>query len=175
MSNDMEQSHSWEADNRSAGQAIPGLSWNPKLCHCVQKSPPLDPILSQFNPLNILTPSFLKMHFNVILPSTPISPKLFSSLQVFRLKLCMNFSSPHASCMSTISSSLINHPNNIWWSVQINKTSLSSFLPNHITYSLFGPDILLSTLLSTPFSLSVFFPWGETPSYKFDTGVVHCS
>jgi len=42
---------------------------------CVHKNPSFDPILSQMNPVHILTSCFLKIHFNIILPSTPSSTK----------------------------------------------------------------------------------------------------
>jgi hypothetical protein len=38
----------------------------------VDKSPPLGPKLSQLNPIYIHTPHFLKIHFNIIQPSTPV-------------------------------------------------------------------------------------------------------
>jgi len=59
-----------------------------KSSYCVQNSPPLDSVLSQLNPTHILTPYFLKIHFN--------SLQSVSSLQAFCLKCCMDSSSPHA-------------------------------------------------------------------------------
>jgi hypothetical protein len=41
----------------------------------VHKNPALDPILSQLKPIHIFTSYFLKIHINIILPSTPTSPK----------------------------------------------------------------------------------------------------
>jgi hypothetical protein len=43
--------------------------WNPKVYSRVYKSPPPVPILSQFNPVHVLS-SFLNTHFNIIFPST---------------------------------------------------------------------------------------------------------
>jgi hypothetical protein len=47
----MEQTHSWEADNRLTGHKFLTFSfWNPKVCYCVYKITVLDPVLSQLNP-----------------------------------------------------------------------------------------------------------------------------
>jgi hypothetical protein len=45
------------------------LSWNPYVDCYAHKSPPLDPILRQMNPFCILIPYFIKIYFNIILPS----------------------------------------------------------------------------------------------------------
>jgi hypothetical protein len=47
--------------------------WNPKGHYRVRKSPPLDSILSQPNPVRSIDPYIPKVHLNVILPSTPRS------------------------------------------------------------------------------------------------------
>jgi hypothetical protein len=49
-------------------------------------------LLSQMNQVHTLPPYFSKIHFNIILPSTPRSFE-WSSLQVFQTKLCVHFSS----------------------------------------------------------------------------------
>jgi hypothetical protein len=45
--------------------------WNPKVHYRANKSPPLDPILSQPKPVCPIDPYLLKVRFNVILPPTP--------------------------------------------------------------------------------------------------------
>jgi hypothetical protein len=63
----MEWMASPEASSRSAAQETSCFMWNCR-AHClVHNSPPLDNIVGQMNPVDILLIYCVKIHFNVIL------------------------------------------------------------------------------------------------------------
>ena len=90
----MQQSPSWEANWFSANQEILRILWNPKVHYRTHKRSPPVPILSQLHPVPTTPFHFLKIHLNIILPSTSLSPQWSLSLRFPPPKPCAHLSLP---------------------------------------------------------------------------------
>jgi hypothetical protein len=77
----MKQSPFSEARSYLASQEISYIYWKPKVRFYAHKRPPLDSILSQFNPDHKLSFSVFKILFNIILSCTPKSPKCYMTFR----------------------------------------------------------------------------------------------
>ena len=132
----MDQSPSWEANRFSASQEIPHILWNPKIHYLSHKGPPPVTILSQLDPVHTPTSHFLKIHLNIILPSTPGSPKWSLSFRFPHQNLVYASPLPHTRYMTRPSqSSRFYHPDNIGRGIQIILKPHYDTLKNAIAYT----------------------------------------
>ena len=114
LTNPIQQSPSWGPNRSSACQTIPRNLWNPEVHYRI-------PLLGHINLVLVPTSYFMKIHFNVILPSTPISWKWSLSLRFPHqspqcTSVAQKYHIPHPS-----HSTWFVHPDIIWWGVQIIK------------------------------------------------------
>jgi hypothetical protein len=96
ITNSMELSPSWETASCAATQELASILWNPEVHYRVHKSPPMDPILNQIDPVHA-TPSYLsKILFNIIHLPTSSLPNGYEIILVW-----------------------FHHCNSTWWRLEI--------------------------------------------------------
>jgi len=110
----------------------------------LSKQRQLVPILSHINPADAFKAYFFKIHFNIILPSTPRSSKWFLSFRFSHQNLVCTCPLSHAFHMPR--PCWFDHQDNTWWGVPIMKLfakfplapGSSSFEPRYLPhYSIF--------------------------------------
>jgi len=145
----MEQSPSWEANRFSASKEIPRILWNPKVHYRIPNSPICpypEPARSSPPP----TSYFLKIHLNIIFPSTSGSPKRSLSLRFphkprYTPLLPIRATCPtHLILFDFITRTILGEQ------YRSLSSSLCSFLYSLVTSYPLGPNILLSTILKKP-------------------------
>jgi hypothetical protein len=150
----MEQSPSSKANRFAASQKIPRILRNPQVHYRIHKCPPPAPIPSQIDPVHTLTSHLLRIHLSIILPSTPGSSKWSLSLRFPHQSPVYASPLPHTRYVLHPShSSLFYHPKNFREEYRSLNSTLYYLLHSPLTWSLLGPDVFLSTLLSISLSL----------------------
>ena len=131
--------------------------------------PPPVRILIQIDKIHALTFHFLKIHLNIILPSTPGSSKWSLSLRFPHQNPLYTSYLPHTCHMPAqlILFDLITRT-----TVGENRSlssSSCSFLHSPVTSSLLGPNIFLHALYSNTRSLRSFFSVSDQVSHPYKT------
>jgi hypothetical protein len=123
------QRFSWRAYRFSDVQGCPHILWNAMVYNPIHQYPPSFLIMSHIIPVHVLESHYQTIHLNIILPSRPRSSKRFFS-SCFTAKLLYTRTpllSPIPANAHPSHSSWFDHPNNIWWGVNVIKLLVISF------------------------------------------------
>ena len=125
--------------------------WDPKVHYRIHKCPPPALILSQLDPAHTPTFHFLKIHINIILPSTSGSSQWSLSLRIPHQNPVHPSPLPHTRHMPRPSILLVFTTRTIFGKKYTSlSSSLCNFVYSPVTSSLLGPNTLLNTHSQTP-------------------------
>ena len=112
--------------------------------------------------------AFFKMHFNIVLPSTPISSMRSLSIRFSIRNFVCNFIFPSVCYMLGRSHSpWFDHRNKIWWTIQIIGALHNAVLSSHVSLPLSSfPDTFLNSLFSSS-SICVLSSVWKTTFFEF--------
>jgi len=162
----MEQSP-WEANSKD-NQEIPRHKWKTIVHCCIRKHPPL--ILNELHPVHTSLHYFPKIHFTVILPSTPSSSEWslsfrfsYQILYTYLISPLLSTCPVHLFLVDVIILIKFDYALKLW------SFSLCILLHSSTTCSLLRPNIVLSTLLSNKFKLRSSLTVRDQVSHPYKT------
>ena len=139
----MEISPSWEANRFVTSKGIPRILWKQKVHYRIHKRAPTLPILSQLDQVHTTISHFLKINFNIILPSTlgfpkwSLSPMFPNQILAYASPLSTRATTPvHLILLYFITRTILGEKNRLF------SSSLCSFLPGNISSRLPKPPVL---------------------------------
>ena len=148
---------------------FPAFYENPKIHYCIHKCPPPVPLLSQLDPVHNPTSHFLKIHLNIIIPSTPGPPKCTISLGFPHQRPVYASPLSHTRYMPRLSHSSRFYHSMLGEEYRSLCSSLCSFLHSPVTSSLLRPNFLLSTLFLNTLSLRSSLNVNDQVSHPYKT------
>jgi len=156
----MEQSPPWESNSRSVSKEIPCFLWNLKFQYHIHNSLPTFTVLNQIHPVHTFPFYIPKTHSNIVFSSMPTS-SVWSLPFRFPTKILYGFLISHECYMHHPSHPpWFDHPNSIWWSVQVMKLLIMYFSPaSHHFFPLKSKCNPQHPVLKQPQSIYLLLVW----------------